>query len=213
MLRICNRPTKKNCHLNCLLCRLSGCRELVASLVHVSGESCVSHDAARSVLLASRATLMFLNVSSVPVFGLFSAPLRRFLLQRCARGLSLTYLTRSFVRRSVLLMQSLSRRQSTMFWCQDLEQDGVCQLNNFHRVISVIRCAERCDATRSTCVLRDAKYRISNHPCQIAELSGTRVLLRFWVSYRRVLCCSPIIRVAHYGRPLLAELCRGALRP
>ena len=69
--------TRKNCYLNCLFYRLSGFRELVVSLVQVSSASCVSHDAVRSVpdprvLPASRATLMFQNVSSVPVFGLFS---------------------------------------------------------------------------------------------------------------------------------------------
>ena len=43
--------TKKNCHRNCLICRLSvsGFCVLAARLVQVSNVSCVSHDAARSV--------------------------------------------------------------------------------------------------------------------------------------------------------------------
>ena len=59
----------------------------------MSSVSFVSHDAVRSVpgprvLPVSRATMMFLHVSSVPVFRLVSPPSRRFLSQRCARGLS-----------------------------------------------------------------------------------------------------------------------------
>ena len=40
---------KKNCHLNCLICHLSGFRELVVRPVQVSNVSCVSHDAVRVV--------------------------------------------------------------------------------------------------------------------------------------------------------------------
>ena len=71
--------TRKNCHLNCLICRLSGFRDLVVRLVHVTRVSCVSHDAVRSVpgprvLLVSRATILYLSVSPVPVFGFSIAP-------------------------------------------------------------------------------------------------------------------------------------------
>ena len=74
----------------------------------VSGVSCVSHDAVRlvpgpRVPLVSRATVVFLNVSSVPVFGLFSPPLLHSLSQQCARGLSLTCLTRSLFSHAVFV--------------------------------------------------------------------------------------------------------------
>ena len=92
--------TTMNCHLNGLICPLSGFREQVVTLVRVSGVSCVSHDAVRLVLgpralFVSRATMMFLNVSSVPTSGFFSLPLRHSLSQRCAPGSSMTYFTRS----------------------------------------------------------------------------------------------------------------------
>ena len=44
---------------------------------------------------------------------------------------------------------------------------------------------------------------------QIADSGVIRVLQRFCVSYRRVLSCSPIVRIDRSARPLLAELCRG----
>ena len=77
-------------------------------LVQVSGVSCVSHAAVHMVgsskaIPVSRETMRFLNVSSVPAFGLFSAPLRHSLSQHCARGLSLTYLSRSLCPTQYLL--------------------------------------------------------------------------------------------------------------
>ena len=106
--------TRKSCHLDCLICRLSGFfRELVVGLVQLSGVACVSHDAVRSVpvpsvLLGSRARITFLHVSSVPVFGLFSPASRRSLFQRCARGLSETCLTRSLRSAQCPFTESLS---------------------------------------------------------------------------------------------------------
>ena len=155
--------TKKNSHWNCLICRLSGSRKLVVRRVQISGVSCVSHDAVRLVpgpnaLLVSRATMIVLSASSVPVFGLFSRPLRPSLSQPCPRGLSLTC-TRSLSHAVSPLWSS--RRQSTMFRCQDLEQDCFWTRNNILRVISVTRCPGQCDATRSTCASRDTKSRMS----------------------------------------------------
>ena len=97
-----------------------------------------------------------------------------------------------------------------MFWCQDLEQDRFSKRNNFLRAVSVTRCPELCNATRSSCVSRDTKnpeYQTIHG--QIAELGVTRVLWRFCVSYRRALSCSPTVRIAFSASPLLAELRRG----
>ena len=123
----------------------------------------VSPDAVRWVptptaLPVSRATMKFLNVSSVPAFGLFSLPLRHSLFRQCARGSSLT--CHPFVPRSVPFVKSLS----SPFWCQDIEQDSFCKRNNPLRVVAVIRCPERRDATCSTCVSRDTKSSVpTNH--------------------------------------------------
>ena len=99
--------TRMNCHLNCLMCLLSGFRGLVVRLVQVLGVSCVSHDAVRLVpgpkaLPVSRATMKFLNVSSVPAFRLLSPRLRHSLFRPCARRSSLTYLTRSLCPMAIL---------------------------------------------------------------------------------------------------------------
>ena len=87
--------TKMNCCLNCLISRLSVRHGLVVRLVQVSDVSCVFHDAVSSVSGPRVLLIMkFLNVSSVPVFGLLSLPLRHSLSQQCARGSSLTCQTR-----------------------------------------------------------------------------------------------------------------------
>ena len=143
------RRRRKNCHLNCLIC-------------HLSGASCVYFLVpGPGALLVFRATMNFLNVSSVPVCEVFSLPLRHSLFfQQCARGLLPNQIP---LLHAVSASWSLSRRQSTTFRCQDLEQGGLCK-----RVISVIRCSERCGATRSTCVSRDIK--IQNIKSYMARL-------------------------------------------
>ena len=60
---------------------------------------------------------------------------------------------------------SLFRRQSTVLWCQDLEQENLCKWHNVLCVIAVTRCSERCDATCSTRVSRDTKSSATNQPC------------------------------------------------
>ena len=50
-----------------------------------------------------------------------------------------------------------------MFRCQDFGQDSLCKRINLFRLISVTRCPERCDATRSTRLSRDTKSIISYH--------------------------------------------------
>ena len=94
---------RMTCRLNCLICHLSGLRLLVMRVVQVSGASCVSHDAVRSVpspkaLLESRATVKFLNISSAPAFGLLSLSHRTLLCPNNVLGvLSMTYQPDPFV--------------------------------------------------------------------------------------------------------------------
>ena len=109
-------------------------------------------------------------------------------------------------------MESLSRRQSTMFWCQDLEQDGLSKWNNLLRVISVRRCPERCDATRSTCVSRGTKSSVSKHTWQDCRVwCESRLVAMLRVAPKSSQCFSPTVRIARSARPSLAELCRGHL--
>ena len=80
-------------------------------------------------------------------------------------GSSLTCLTRFPLSHAVeSLSLSLSRRQSTMLWCQDLEQENLCKWHDLLCVIAVTRCSERCDDTCSTRVSRDTKSSATNHP-------------------------------------------------
>ena len=51
-----------------------------------------------------------------------------------------------------------------VFQCQELKMDSFCKRNILLRVVSVTRCCERCDATRSTCVFCDTTSRMSVHP-------------------------------------------------
>ena len=132
-------------------------------LVQVSDVSCVSHDAVPlipgpRVLPVSRATTKFLNASSVPVFGLFSLSLRHFLSPQCARGF-VSDLPDQIPLSHAMSSWSLFPDDNPRCTGAKISANG----NNLMRVITVTRCPERCDATRSTCVSRDTKSRISNH--------------------------------------------------
>ena len=143
--------TRVSCRLNCLICHLSVSRVLAARLVQVSGVSCVSHDAVRLVpgpraLPVSRATMKCLNASSVPASGVFPSPLRHSLSQQSAPGLSLTYLTRSLCPTLCPLWRaSFLMTIHDVLVAKILNQDSLCIRNNLLRVISVIRCSERCE--------------------------------------------------------------------
>ena len=161
---------KMCCRLNCFVCFLPGLRGPVAGRLQASDVSCVSHDAVLlvpgpRVLLVSRTTMKFLSVSSTPVFGSSSLQLHQSLSRRCARGFVPDLPNHiPFIPRSVSFMESPSRRQSTMLWRHYLERCSFCNWNNFLRVISVIRCPERCDATRSTRLSHDTKSSVYNQP-------------------------------------------------
>ena len=109
--------TRKNCHLICLICRLSGSRELVVRQVQVLGVSCVSHDAVRwvpdpRVLLLPRPTMERFVVSSLRVV---LAPITPFSVPtRCSGFVSDLPNQIPFVPRGVSLTESLARRLSTM---------------------------------------------------------------------------------------------------
>ena len=113
------------------------------------------------------------------------------------------------VPRSLSLIQSLPRRQSGMFPCQDLEQDGFCNRNNLLRAISVTRCPEQCDATRSTCPSRDTKCRVCHHAWPDRR---DRSDSRFATILRDISKSSQLFANCP-NWPLLAELCRGEVTP
>ena len=199
--------TKMSCRMNCFICHLSVFRGLVVRLVQVPGVSCVSHDAVRLVpgpraLPVYRAAMKFLNVSLVAAFGLFSFQWHRSLFQQRARGSSLSHA----VSPSWSLFPDDSPRCS-----------GAKILNKTASAHGTISCAQSQSHAARTGVMPPAPraYLVTQNPAylttrgQIAESGAIRVLQRFCVSYRRVLSCSPSVRIARSARRLLAELCRG----
>ena len=70
---------------------------------------------------------------------------------------------------------------------------------------------EQCDATRSTCVSRDTKPSVPDHPWPDCRVRCTWRLVTILRKIERLLSCSPSVPIARSARPLLAELCRGVV--
>ena len=144
--------------------------------------SCVSHDVVRSVpgprvLFESQAktdvSARFVGCS----LRIVLAPITQFFVPSMCSAVVPDLPNPILLSHAVLpFVDSLSRRQSTVLQCHDLEQDGFCKRNNILRVISVIRCCEQRDDTRTPCVSCDTKSKTSHHSWQIADLGITRVL-------------------------------------
>ena len=170
--------TRKNCNLNCLF---------VVCLVFVNkwhggkvgaGVRCVLRLPRRGAFdTRSQGTPCFSSNnevserfvgSSLRIVLALLAPF--FVPTMCSGGLSLTY---QIPLSHAMSSWSLFPDDNPRCTGAKISANG----NNLLRVITVIRCPERCDATRSTCVSRDTKSRISNHPwTDIATVTILRVM-------------------------------------
>ena len=148
---------KKNCYLSCVICDLSGSSELVVKLVQVSSVSWVSHDAVLPVpgkSLKLEQQRCFCILLSVPVFGL------------CSDLPNQISLLHAVVPLWGLFPDVNPRCSGAKILNRIVSASGQFLACSF----SVIRCPERCDATRSMCVSRDTDS------IMIAELGVTRFL-------------------------------------
>ena len=148
--------TKKKCHLNCLICHLSGVRCFLRLPrrgkcgTKSQGTPCPSGDNDDSELFVGSSLQIVLTL------------LRHSLSQQCARSFVSDLPHRIPLSHSASPLWSLLPDDSPR--CSDansMNRMVSVSGTQFLRVTSVTRCPERCDATRSTCVSHDTKSRIS----------------------------------------------------
>ena len=150
--------TSMNCRLNCLICHLSG-GKAVASV------RCFLRLPRRGALgTKSQGTPCISSNNEVPkrfvgsILRIVLASIAPFFVPTICSGVVSDLPNQIPLFHAVSLLWSL---------CPDDNPrcSGAKILNkNVSREFSVIRCSERCDATRSTYVSRDTKPSVSNHP-------------------------------------------------